>query len=108
MMAQLQTHNIDKADETRKSQASAHVDVVTLGTFTLGRETCQPDWAWSKDVKPIVGTGSCPERHTRICLSAWMRVHSDDGTELTIGPGDVFVLEPGHDVRTVGKGGGFG
>jgi hypothetical protein len=45
MMAQLQTHNIDKADETRKSKASAHVDVVTLGTFTLGRETCQPDWA---------------------------------------------------------------
>jgi len=44
-MAQLQTHNIDKADETRKSQASAHVDVVTLGTFTLGRETCQPEAA---------------------------------------------------------------
>jgi uncharacterized cupin superfamily protein len=31
-----------------------------------------------------------------------MTVRSDDGTELTVGPGDVFVLEPGHDAWTVG------
>jgi uncharacterized cupin superfamily protein len=31
-----------------------------------------------------------------------MTVRSDDGTELTIGPGDVFILEPGHDARTIG------
>jgi hypothetical protein len=31
-----------------------------------------------------------------------MTVRSDDGTELTIGAGDVFLLEPGHDAWTVG------
>jgi uncharacterized cupin superfamily protein len=32
-----------------------------------------------------------------------MTVRADDGTELTIGAGDVFVLEPGHDAWTVGE-----
>jgi uncharacterized cupin superfamily protein len=32
-----------------------------------------------------------------------MTVRADHGTELTIGAGDVFVLEPGHDAWTVGK-----
>jgi uncharacterized cupin superfamily protein len=31
-----------------------------------------------------------------------MTVRSDDGTEATVGAGDVFVLEPGHDAWTVG------
>jgi hypothetical protein len=29
-------------------------------------------------------------------------VKFDDGSELDIGPGDVVVLEPGHDAWTVG------
>jgi hypothetical protein len=101
-MAQLETRNIDAPDETRKFQANGHIDVVTLGSFTLGRGTFQPGWQWSKDVKPIAGTGSCMTRHAGICLSGQMNVRSDDGTELTIGPGDVMVLEPGHDAWTVG------
>jgi uncharacterized cupin superfamily protein len=42
-------------------------------------------------------------RHTGICLSGQMTVRSDDGSEVTIGAGDVFVLEPGHDAWTVGE-----
>jgi len=101
-MAQLETRNIDAADETRNFQAHGHVDVVTLGNFTMGRGIFEPGWQWSKDVKPIAGTESCMTRHTGICLSGQMTVRSDDGTELTIGPGDVIVLEPGHDAWTVG------
>jgi len=102
-MAQLETRNIDVAHETRKFQANGHLDVVTLGDFTLGRGTFQPGWRWSRDVKPIAGTGSCQTRHTGICVSGQMTVRADDGTELTIGAGDVFVLEPGHDAWTVGE-----
>jgi hypothetical protein len=102
-MAQLETRNIELADETRKFQANGHLDVVTIGDFTLGRGTFQPGWRWSNDVKPIAGTGSCMARHTGICLSGRMTVRSDDGTELTVGPGDVFVMEPGHDAWTVGN-----
>jgi uncharacterized cupin superfamily protein len=102
-MTQVETRNIDAPDETRKFQAHGHVDVVTLGSFTLGRGTFEPGWQWSQDVKPIAGTESCMTRHTGICLAGQMTVRSDDGTEVTIGAGDVFVLEPGHDAWTVGE-----
>ncbi len=102
-MTQMETRNIDAPDETRTFQAHGHVDVVTLGDFTLGRGTFESGWQWSKDVKPIAGTASCMTRHTGICLSGQMTVRSDDGTEATIGAGDVFVLEPGHDAWTVGE-----
>jgi len=102
-MTQSEARNIDAADETRTFQANGHLDVVTLGNFTLGRGTFQPGWQWSRDVKPIAGTGSCMTRHTGICVSGQMTVRSDDGAELTIGAGDVFVLEPGHDAWTVGE-----
>ena len=101
-MGNMETRNIDAPHETRKFQANGHLDVVTLGDFTLGRGTFQPGWQWSRDVRPIVGTGSCQVRHTGICVSGRMTVHSDDDTEVTIEPGDVFVLEPGHDAWTIG------
>ena len=101
-MGQLETRSIDAPDETRKFQQNGHVDVVTLGDFTLMKGTFRPGWRWSNDVKPIAGTDSCMARHTGICLSGRMTVRSDDGTELTIGPGDVLALEPGHDAWTVG------
>jgi uncharacterized cupin superfamily protein len=101
-MAGTEKRNIDEPDETRKFQANGHMDVVTLGDFTLGRGTFQAGWRWSTDVKPIAGTESCMTRHTGFCLSGQMTVRTNDGTETTLGPGDVFVLEPGHDAWTVG------
>jgi uncharacterized cupin superfamily protein len=31
-----------------------------------------------------------------------MRVTHDDGTKLEIGPGEAYVIEPGHDAEIVG------
>jgi hypothetical protein len=101
-MATLEIRNIDSPDETRKFQAHGYMQVVTIGDFTLGRGTFEPGWQWSKDVKPIAGTDSCMTRHTGIGVSGHMRVRHDDGTEVTIGPGDVMLLEPGHDAWVVG------
>jgi uncharacterized cupin superfamily protein len=94
--------NIDKPHETRPFQGHGHMDVVTLGDFTLGRGTFEPGWKWSNDVKPIAGTESCQTRHTGICVSGTMTVRYDDGTQQDIGPGDVVVLEPGHDAWVTG------
>lgn len=102
-MTSMDKRNIDTPDETRKFQGHGHVDVVTLGDFTLGRGTFEPGWKWSTDVKPIAGTDSCMTRHTGICLSGQMTVRWDDGREEAIGAGDVFLLEPGHDAWTVGE-----
>jgi uncharacterized cupin superfamily protein len=32
-----------------------------------------------------------------------MRVTHDDGTVLELGPGDAYVIEPGHDAEFVGE-----
>ncbi len=102
-MGQMHSCHIDAPDESRKFQQNGYANVVTLGDFTLLKETFEPGWRWSDDVKPIARTDSCMARHTGICQSGQMTVRSDDGTELTIRAGDVFVLEPGHDAWTVGN-----
>jgi mannose-6-phosphate isomerase-like protein (cupin superfamily) len=98
----LDSQNIADPHETRRFQAHGHVDVVTLGDFTLGKSVFEPGWRWSTDVKPIAGTESCQTRHTGICVSGRMTVRMDDGTEGEVGPGDVVVIEPGHDAWVVG------
>jgi len=94
--------SIDAPHEQRPFKGHGHMDVVTLGDFTLGRGVFEPGWRWSDDVKPIAGTDSCQTHHTGICLSGRMTVRFDDGTELAIGPGDVVDLDPGHDAWTDG------
>ena len=101
-MSTSQKHSIDTPQETRPFKGHGHMDVVTLGDFTLGRGVFEPGWRWSQDVKPIAGTDSCQTRHTGMCLSGRMDVRPDDGTEFTVEPGDVVVIEPGHDAWTVG------
>ncbi|MGB8020353.1 MAG: cupin domain-containing protein [Candidatus Nanopelagicales bacterium] len=95
-------HSIASPNESRSFVAHGHMDVVTIGDFTLGRGVFEPGWRWSVDVKPIAGTGSCMARHTGFCLSGSMTIRSDDGTEVTIEAGDVMLIEPGHDAWTVG------
>lgn len=94
--------SLDKPHETRPFAAHGHMDVVTLGDFTLGRGTFEPGWRWSADVKPIAGTDLCMTRHTGTVLSGAMTIQMPDGTETTVGPGDVVDIEPGHDAWVVG------
>ncbi len=96
-MAAVESQSIDHPHERRPFQAHGHMDVVTFGDFTIGKGTFEPGWRWSSDVKPIAGTESCQVLHTGFCLSGRMTVRMDDGTEATVGPGDVVRIEPGHD-----------
>ncbi len=90
-------------DERREFKGHGHLDVLKFEDGTVvGRGIFEPGWRWSNDVKPIAGTDSCQTRHTGICLSGQMTVLLDDGREMTVGPGDVLVIEPGHDAWTVG------
>ena len=101
-MTAVESRSIDKPHETRPFQAHGHMDVVTLGDFTLGKGTFEPGWRWSSDVKPIAGPDSCQVLHTGICLSGTMTVRMDDGSESTVSEGDVVRIEPGHDAWVVG------
>ena len=65
--------------------------------------TLQPGWSWSECIKPIVGTESCQAHHVGTVVSGQLRVRHDDGTEVQVGPGDAYVIEPGHDAWVVGS-----
>jgi class 3 adenylate cyclase len=78
------------------------IDVVELDDTVVGRMTYEPGWRWSVDVKPIAGTDTCQYHHLGVTLSGRVRAQMPDGTELEIGPGDVFEIPPGHDAWVVG------
>ncbi|MEO5985887.1 MAG: adenylate/guanylate cyclase domain-containing protein [Candidatus Limnocylindria bacterium] len=75
---------------------------VEIGEQIIGRSTIQPGWRWSVDLKPTVGTPSCTFRHLGLVLSGRLHARMDDGTEIEVGPDDVFDLPPGHDAWVVG------
>lgn len=79
-----------------------HVDVINLDETYVARLTWEPGWRWSKDVKPVVQTTSCQNRHVGYVLSGSLHVVMDDGSELEIRRGDAFEIPPGHDAWVVG------
>ena len=78
------------------------IDVVELDDTVVGRMIYEPGWRWSVDIQPIAGTDTCQYHHLGITLSGRLRAQMPDGTELEIGPGDVFEIPPGHDAWVVG------
>jgi hypothetical protein len=96
-----QSRNLDKPDEIRKF-TNGEFGVVTVSGTIVGRAVFQPGWRWSNDVKPVAGTDSCEAAHTGYIISGQMHVTMDDGAEGDLGPGDAFVISPGHDAWIVG------
>ena len=93
--------SFDSPDESRTPNKT-QVDVVRLDDVQAARFTMQPGWRWSECVKPVAGTDSCQARHVGAVMSGHMHVVQDDGTEADAGPGDAYLIAPGHDARVVG------
>lgn len=100
-MAHLQRRRFTDPDDVR-TVPHGRIDVVELDDRVVGRMTYEPGWRWSVDVKPIAATDSCQFHHIGVTLSGVLRAQMGDGTELEIGPGDVFEIPPGHDAWVVG------
>lgn len=79
-----------------------YAEVVTVGPLTVGREVLEPGWRWSTHVRPIAGTERCEFHHVGIQLSGRWVCESRDGTQIEIGPGDVYDVAPGHDAWVTG------
>jgi hypothetical protein len=97
----LETKNLDTPDEKRAFD-NGELHVVEIAGATIGRAVFRPGWKWSNDVKPVAGTDSCEAPHTGYILSGRLHIRMDDGTEGEAGPGDAFVVSPGHDAWVVG------
>jgi hypothetical protein len=100
-MAGVEVRDFDSPDETRTPDKT-RVEVVRLPGATAARFTFEPGWRWSECVKPVAGTDTCQARHVGAIQSGRMGVRHDDGTEAEIGPGDAYVIEPGHEAWVIG------
>jgi hypothetical protein len=100
--ARIAGKNFDAPDERRRPFEKGKIDVITVGGLTFYRETLEPGWQWSKHVKPVVGGERCQRFHVKIFLAGRQRVRMEDGTEMEFGPGDVAIMQPGHDAWVVG------
>jgi mannose-6-phosphate isomerase-like protein (cupin superfamily) len=99
--AGVQKKNLDYPDETRDFE-QGKMQIATISDFKAARLLLQPGWKWSEHVKPLAQTNSCQVRHTGYVVSGRMKVVMEDRSEADLGPGDAYVIEPGHDAWIVG------
>jgi mannose-6-phosphate isomerase-like protein (cupin superfamily) len=101
-MAGVEKATFDSPNETR-TPPKTKVDVVKMGDVSASRMTFEPGWRWSECIKPTVKTDSCQVHHVGMVQSGQLHIKHDDGSETEIGPGDAYVVEPGHDAWVVGE-----
>lgn len=100
-MAGVEVGDFNAPAETRTPDKTT-IEIVRMGGSTASRMRLEPGWRWSECIKPIVGGESCQMLHFGLLQSGTMHVAHDDGTEEEIGPGQTYVIEPGHDAWVVG------
>ena len=75
---------------------------IVIGGVRFAKGILPPGWRWSNDVKPITKTDSCQAHHVGYVVSG--RIHVVlDGADEEFGPGDLYVIPPGHDAWVVGN-----
>ena len=100
-MATIEKKSLNQPEQT-KQIGRVKVEVITMGGLNFQRDTAQPGWRWSEDVKPVVKTESCQVNHLLYVISGKLGVRMDDGKEMEFKPGDMGLIPPGHDGWTVG------
>ncbi len=101
-MAGVEKRSFDSPDESRTPDKT-RADVVHMGGTTAARLTLEPGWSWAQCINPAVGGDSCQLTHLGVVQSGTIRIVHDDGTDIEIGPGETYVIEPGHQAEVVGN-----
>ena len=97
----IQKKNIDTSPDETRTFEHGELKTASVGDFKVAQVSLEPGWKWSENIKPIAGTDSCQLLHNGVMLSGRMKVVMDDGSEMEIGPGDTYVIPPGHDAWVV-------
>ncbi len=99
--AAIQQKSLDAPDDVRRFP-NGIVNLVHVGSVTMGRGILEPGFRWSTALKPIQGTPSCEIHHLQLMLQGRFHIEMDDGETADFGPGDVMNIPPGHDAWVVG------
>ena len=100
-MASIESKSMDTPDETRTPDKTM-VSVVHLGPATVARMQLEPGWRWSECIQPVAGGESCQAAHLGYVVSGQIHIAGTDGSELDLGAGDTYRIEPGHDAWVLG------
>jgi hypothetical protein len=100
-MAGVEQLNFESPDETR-TPPKTRMEIVRAGGTAASRLHLEPGWRWSECIKPIAGTERCQAHHVGLVQSGTLHVEHDDGSQVELGPGHAYVIEPGHDAWVVG------
>ena len=100
-MSRMLVRNLAQPDE-HVPFPKGKLEVATLDGVTVTRLTFEPGWSWHECVRPIVGGDSCDVRHFGYVITGRLCFRMDDGEERQFGPGDLYVVPPGHDTWVVG------
>lgn len=100
-VTKLRVKSHDSPDEMRAPNKT-RVEVVQFEEATIGRFNFAPGWRWSECVKPVVKTELCQLSHVGYAVSGCLKVHMQDGTEMTIHAGESYTVPPGHDAWVEG------
>jgi len=101
-MSNMTKKNFDQPDDIMKPAEKIQMATVMFSNVKVQRFTGQPGWQWSKDLKSVFKTESCPIDHVLYVVSGGLHVKMDDGQELDFAAGDVAHIPPGHDGWGVG------
>ena len=102
MSAGISKIDFSSADEVRRPEKTT-MEIIEVGSTKVARLTTQPGWVWSECIAPVVGTDSCQAHHLGVVQSGQMLVQHEDGSEATLGPGDVYKIKPVHQAHVVGN-----
>lgn len=97
----MKSKNIQQSDKTWTFLDGSKRWAVILDTVVIGKGEYLPGWTWSKHVGALSGKTS--ESHIGYVVSGQMIIKNSEGKEMTVGPGDAFELEPGHDAWVIGN-----
>jgi ethanolamine utilization protein EutQ (cupin superfamily) len=100
-MAGIEKKSLNQPEQT-KNIGKVKVEVITIGGLSFERNTAQPGFRWSEDVKPVAKTESCEVNHLIYVISGRLRVRMNDGKEAEFTPGEMGLIPSGHDGWTVG------
>ena len=97
----IEVKNFSSAADEAKDMRNAGTEAVNVLNQRVMKLTLSPDWKWSKDIKPIIGTDTCQATHTGIIVEGTVHCVCDDGSEATYTAGDAYAISPGHDAWVV-------
>ena len=100
-MGQIKLRRLDQPDEVLK-HPSLQVDLVRLGSLTVGLGTVQPGFRWSTHVGKETDEQFCQVHHLQLLLSGRFAVQMADGEYVEIEQGTIMDVPPGHDAWVIG------